>query len=140
MAGKKALIPAGSIENKILVVRGHNALLDFDLAQLYEVETKVLNQAVTRNIDRFPEDFMFRLTPDEVAVLNRSQTVTGSQKHRDPRYPPRAFTQEGVAMLSSPKTSVAKKRESKKRLETPAPVCFKAFAQKERHTGKGHFE
>ena len=59
-----------------------------------------LNKAVTRNRSRFPEDFMFRLTREEWEALNQFQIGTGSQKHRDPRYPPRAFTQEGVAMLS----------------------------------------
>lgn len=76
-------------------------LLDFHLAELYDVETKALNQAVSRNTDRFPADFMFRLNPEEFEYLNRSQIVTGSQKHRDPKYLPRAFTQEGIAMLSS---------------------------------------
>ncbi len=76
-------------------------LLDYDLAELYGVQTKALNQAVTRNGERFPDDFLYRLTPEETQALNRSQFVTGSQKHRDPRFAPRAFTQEGVAMLSS---------------------------------------
>lgn len=75
-------------------------MLDFELAELYGVETKALNQAVTRNNSRFPKDFMFRFTREELGALNRSQSVTGSQRHRDPRHPPRAFTQEGVAMLS----------------------------------------
>jgi len=74
-------------------------MLDSALAELYQVGTKVLNQAVKRNLDRFPDDFMFRLTPEEEA--NRSQSVTGSQKHRDPRMLPYAFTEQGVAMLSS---------------------------------------
>ena len=75
-------------------------MLDFDLAELYGVPTKAFNQAVTRNAARFPEDFMFRLSRAEVEAMNRSHIVTGSQKHRDPRFTPRAFTQEGVAMLS----------------------------------------
>ena len=75
-------------------------MLDYHLAELYDVSTRVLNQAVRRNLDRFPVDFMFRLDGKEVGELNRSQIVTGSQRHRDPRYPPYAFTQEGVAMLS----------------------------------------
>jgi len=95
------IVPEEIIERRICVIRGHKVMLDFDLAELYGVETKVLNQAVTRNKDRFPPDFMFRLTKGETEELNRSQIVTGTQKHRDPRYPPRAFTQEGVAMLSS---------------------------------------
>ena len=94
-------VPPGVIEQRIYLVRGQKVMLDAGLAELYGVPTKVLNQAVTRNIERFPEDFMFRLSQAEAGALNRSQFVTGSQKHRDPRYPPRAFTQEGVAMLSS---------------------------------------
>ena len=76
-------------------------MLDSDLADLYEVGTKVLNQAVKRNLLRFPADFMFRLTREETEELNRSQFVTGSQKHRDPRFPPYAFTEHGVVMLAS---------------------------------------
>ena len=76
-------------------------MLDFHLAELYGVMTGALNQAVTRNAGRFPDDFMFQLTTDEVEALNLSQFVTGSLKHRDPGKPPRAFTQEGIAMLSS---------------------------------------
>ncbi len=98
MAKTESLIPVERIANQIYLVRGQKVMLDSDLAALYEVPTKAFNQAVTRNRERFPEDFMFRLTAEE---WNRSQSVTGSQKHRDPRYPPRAFTQEGVAMLSS---------------------------------------
>lgn len=61
------------------------------MTSFYGVSTKALNQAVKRNRDRFPDDFMFRLTAKEMSELNRSRTVTGSQKHRDPRYPPFAF-------------------------------------------------
>jgi hypothetical protein len=89
------------IEKSILVIRGEKVMLDTDLAHLYEVTTKALNQAVRRNRDRFPGDFMFQLTREETEQLNRSQIVTGSQKHRDPRFPPYAFTEQGVAMLSS---------------------------------------
>ena len=81
--------------------RGHTVLLDEDLAVLYGVNVKALNQATKRNKERFPEDFMFRLTTPELAVL-RSQSVTlvaGRGKHR--KYPPYAFTEQGVAMLSS---------------------------------------
>jgi flagellar capping protein FliD len=92
------LIPAETIERRILLVRGQKVMLDAALADLYQVPTKVLNQAVKRNLDRFPEYFMFRLTSEEV---NQSQFVTGSQKHRDPRRLPYAFTEQGVAMLSS---------------------------------------
>ena len=76
-------------------------MLDSDLAELYEVTTKRLNEQVRRNRDRFPTDFMFRLNEEEVDTLNRSQIATGSQKHRDPRFPPYAFTEHGVTMLSS---------------------------------------
>jgi len=96
-----SMIPAERIERAILVLRGHKVMLDEHLAYLYEVEVKVLNQAVKRNIERFPEDFMFQLTPEETARL-RSQTVTiksGRGQHR--KYFPYAFTEQGVAMLSS---------------------------------------
>jgi hypothetical protein len=75
-------------------------MLDWDLAALYQVSTKVFNQAVQRNLERFPEDFMFRLTDHEVRK-DRSQIVTGSQRHRDSRALPYAFTEHGVAMLSA---------------------------------------
>lgn len=89
------------IESKIYVIRDQRVMLDADLALLYGVETKALNQAVKRNIDRFPEDFMFQVDVEEFKVLNRSQIVTGSQKHRDPKLLPYAFTEHGVAMLSA---------------------------------------
>lgn len=85
------------IATKILFLRGEKVLLDADLALLYGVETKVLKQAVRRNIDRFPPDFMFELTQEEFANL-RSQFVTSSWGGQ--RYPPFAFTEQGVAMLS----------------------------------------
>ena len=95
------------ITQSILVFRGHKVLLDSDLADLYGVPTKALNQAVKRNAERFPEDFMFRLSGPEAEALNRSQPVTGSQKHRDPRFPPNAFTEHGTMMaamiLNSPR-------------------------------------
>jgi hypothetical protein len=83
------------------VLRGHRVLLDTEFAELYGVPTKALNQAVKRNIERFPEDFMFRLTRDEAEALNRSQFVTGSQKHRDPRFPPFAFAEHGAIMAAT---------------------------------------
>lgn len=98
---KSEIVPIETIERRILLLRGQKVLLDADLASLYGVTTRALNQAVKRNISRFPDDFMFRLTREETKELNRSQTVIGSQKHRDPRYPPFAFTEQGVAMLSS---------------------------------------
>lgn len=93
-----------NIQSKIYEIRTQKVMLDFDLAQLYEVETKVLNQAVKRNMDRFPEDFMFQLTKEEYNTL-RSQIVTlengagGRGQHS--KYLPYAFTEQGVAMLSS---------------------------------------
>ena len=96
-----SLLPTDRIHSLIAIIRGQKVLLDRDLAVLYGVETKALNQAVRRNLNRFPSDFMFRLATDEVVELNRSQFVTGSQKHRDPRSRPYAFSEQGVAMLSS---------------------------------------
>jgi hypothetical protein len=87
------------IEARIHIVRGHKVMLDSDLAQLYEVPTKALNQAVNRDPDRFPKDFVFQLRSEEWDVL-RSQFVT-SRSWGGRRYPPYAFTEQGVAMLSS---------------------------------------
>ena len=82
-------------------------MLDADLAELYGVTTKRLNEQVKRNSARFPEDFVFRLTPAEVEALNRSQIATGSQRHRDPRFAPYAFTEHGTIqaanVLNSPR-------------------------------------
>src|SRR6266581_6868255 len=96
-----SLIPIERIEKAIYLIRGEKVMLDRDLARLYDVTTAALNQAVRRNRERFPEDFMFQLTPAEVAKLNLSQIVIGSEKHRDPRLRPYAFTEQGVAMMSS---------------------------------------
>jgi hypothetical protein len=95
------IVSIEKIEKAIYVIRGEKVMLDRDLAKLYDVTTAALNQAVRRNRERFPEDFMFQLTAAETAELNRSQIVIGSQKHRDPRSRPYAFTEQGVAMLSS---------------------------------------
>jgi hypothetical protein len=89
------------IERRIYVIRGQKVMLDADLAELYHVPTKRLNEQVKRNPGRFPEDFMFRLKAEEVEILNQSQIATGSQKHCDPRLLPYAFTELGVAILSS---------------------------------------
>jgi hypothetical protein len=88
------------LQSKIHYIRGEKIIYDFDLATLYEVDTKVLNQAVKRNSIRFPEDFMFQITGDELES-NWSQFVTSSNKHRGKKYLPYAFTEQGVAMLSS---------------------------------------
>jgi hypothetical protein len=99
MVSKQSLIPVDRIEKAILLVRRQKVILDADLAGLYGVETRVLVQAVKRNLERFPEDFMFQLSREEFAVL-RSQSVTSSD-WGGRRYPPYAFTEHGVAMLSS---------------------------------------
>jgi hypothetical protein len=101
VARSKAPAPLADISRAIAVLRGHKVLLDEDLAALYGVETKVLVQAVKRNAARFPEDFMFQLSAPEWAAL-RSQIVTSKNPGRGGRrYPPYAFTEQGVAMLSS---------------------------------------
>jgi DNA repair exonuclease SbcCD ATPase subunit len=93
--------PLELIERRIYVIRGQKVMLDADLAELYQVETRALNQAVRRNGSRFPEDFMFQLTEREAAAL-RSQIVTLEKgRGRYSKYPPLAFTEHGVAMLSS---------------------------------------
>ncbi|MDI6735574.1 MAG: ORF6N domain-containing protein [bacterium] len=92
------LIPGERIESKILFIREQKVMLDRDLAELYGVSTKVLLQAVKRNIERFPQDFMFQITKEEFKIL-RSQIVTSSWGGR--RYLPYAFTEHGILMLSS---------------------------------------
>jgi ORF6N domain-containing protein len=116
----KEIVPAEQIALQIRHFRGEKVLLDFDLAALYDVAVKVLNQAVKRNRERFPDDFMFQLTTEEVLALrsqtvtpslkgtgnqgitkNWSQFVTTSHKYRGIKYRPYAFTEQGIAMLSS---------------------------------------
>jgi hypothetical protein len=89
------------IEQNIYLIRGHKVMLDSDLAELYGVTTKRLNEQVKRNQGRFPGDFMFQLTRQEADRLNRSQIATGSQRHRNPRHKPYAFTEHGAVMLAS---------------------------------------
>jgi len=98
---KHSILAVERIERAIYFIRGEKVILDRDLGELYDVTTAALNQAVRRNRERFPKDFMFQLTRSEVTQLNRSQSVIGSQKHRDPRLRPYAFTEQGIAMLSS---------------------------------------
>lgn len=102
-------LPAGTIERRIFAMRGHTVMLDSDLANLYRVTTKAFNQAVKRNSDRFPPDFMFQLTSGEAKSL-RSQTVTldagggpnvKTGRGRFSKYAPYVFTEHGIAMLSS---------------------------------------
>ena len=97
-----ALIPSEQIEQVILLIRGQRVMLDRDLAVLYGVETKNLNKAVRRNLDRFPDDFMFQLTLDEAQALAISRFQFGTLKRgQNIKYLPQVFTREGVAMLSS---------------------------------------
>jgi len=94
------IVPIESIVSKIIFLRGEKVLLDRDLAELYGVETKVLKQAVRRNIKRFPSDFMFELSKEEFEDW-RSQFVTSNSDKMGLRYKPMSFTEQGVAMLSS---------------------------------------
>ncbi len=94
-------MPVETVTRAILILRGHRVILDAELAGLYGATTKRLNEQVKRNAARFPEDFMFRLTRAETEALNRSQSATGSQKHRDPRFPPFAFTEHGAIMAAT---------------------------------------
>lgn len=118
MVAKKRSPVSEPLEPLILSIRGHRIILDADLARLYGVSTRVLNQSVKRNSHRFPVDFAFQVTATEAATLrsrfvdakadtgNRSQTVTGSQKHRDPRFRPWAFTEHGALMAANVLRSV----------------------------------
>ncbi len=94
------LVTISKIEKMIYVIRDQRVMLDSDLSELYQVETKRLNEQVKRNSERFPEDFMFQLSLVEVENL-RSQFATSSLGHGGRRYQPLAFTESGVAMLSS---------------------------------------
>lgn len=95
----KELVPVQKIEQAILLIRGHKVMLDVDLALLYGVSAGRLNEAVKRNRDRFPDDFMFQLTPEEFEAL-RSQIAISNIGRGGRRYLPFAFTEQGVAMLS----------------------------------------
>ena len=120
MSEKQALYSPADLLTRIITLRGQKVILDSDLAAIYGVETKRLNEQVRRNADRFPPDFMFQLTALELAnlksqiaisssqpidsqdvKLNRSQIATGSSKHRDPRFLPYAFTEHGAIMAAT---------------------------------------
>jgi hypothetical protein len=92
---------SAEISRTIVVLRSQRVILDRDLAALYGVSTKRLNEAVKRNARRFPADFVFRLTRVEVEILNRSQIATTSSKHRNPRFPPFAFTEHGAIQAAN---------------------------------------
>ena len=100
MPTSKSLIPIERIEKLIYLIHGHKVMLDTDLAELYDVETRILVRNVKRNIDRFPKDFMFQLTKKEDEIL-RSQIGISKQGRGGRRYAPYVFTEQGVAMLSS---------------------------------------
>ena len=160
----KEIISVQRIAQSIYLLRGQKVMLDFDLAALYGVKTRALNQAVKRNAARFPADFMFRLSAEEVKslrsqivildqqgaedkriALNRSQIVTGSFKHREARSRPYAFTEQGLAMLSSVlksaravKVNIAIMRafvKLREALETNRELAWK-FAGLEKRVGK----
>jgi hypothetical protein len=160
----KEIIPLERVAQSIYLLRGQKVMLDVDLAVLYGVATKVLNQAVKRNRERFPPDFTFQLNGKETANLrsrfvisslqpaknqgnlsNRSQFVTGSFKHRETRSRPYAFTEQGVAMLSSVlnseravKVNIAIMRafvNLRETLETNRELARK-FAELEKRVGK----
>jgi hypothetical protein len=97
---KTIMIPGELVENKIYLVRGKKVMLDRDLAELYDVETKRLKEAVRRNIGRFPEDFMFEMTASELKNW-RTQFATSNSEKMGLRRPPFCFTEQGVSMLSS---------------------------------------
>ena len=104
MADKKmqetGLTEIDGIEEKIYLIRGQKVMLDSDLAEIYQVATRVLNQAVKRNLNRFPEDFIFQLTEEETKSL-RSQSVTSNKSRGGRRYNPYVFTEHGAVMLAS---------------------------------------
>ena len=161
---KQEIVPAARIARSIYLLRGQKVMLDFDLSVLYGVATKVLNQAVKRNRERFPNDFMFQLSAEEARSLrsqfvtlnnqlagtedirtNWSQIVTSSRKHRGLTYRPYAFTEQGVAMLSSVlnsaravKVNIAIMRafvKLREALETNRELARK-FSELERRVGK----
>src|SRR5579859_5047601 len=93
---KMSLVPIGRIERSILLVRGQKVMIDSELANLYQVPTGTLNQAVARNLTRFPRDFMFQLTSAEATIL-KSQIVIANKGRGGRRSPPFAFTEQGIA-------------------------------------------
>ena len=136
------------IQSKIYEIRGQRVMLDFDLAELYQVETRVLNQAVKRNIDRFPEDFMFQVTAEEWVVIS-SQFVMTSKNKRPKSALPLAFTEHGVVMLSSVlrsdiavQTSVLITRAfvAMRQMIANSPVIMSAQHQKEMKELKEYIE
>lgn len=113
-----------TIQNKIYEIRGQSVMLDFDLAELYEVETKRLNESVKRNIERFPERFMFRLTKTEWETMRSQISTASDQSKRNRNTTPFAFTEHGVTMLSSV-------LRSKKAIQTNIAIVDAFIALKE---------
>ena len=101
MAQSQLPVRIESITRAILLLGGQRIILDAELAALYGVTTKRLNEQVKRNAARFPADFMFRLSRAETEAINRSRFATGSQKHRNPKFPPHAFTEHGAIMAAA---------------------------------------
>jgi hypothetical protein len=97
---KTLMLPDELVMNKIYLIRGQKIMLDSDLAELYGVKTKRLKEAVRRNIDRFPDDFMFELTSDEFESLRTQIATLKTGRGHHPKYMPFAFTEQGVSMLS----------------------------------------
>ncbi len=97
----KVAIRSEALERRILMLRGLRVILDSDLAMLYEVETRALNQAVRRNRERFPDDFMFQLNEAETSHLKSQLVISNTSRGQHSKYLPHAFTEHGVAMLSS---------------------------------------
>jgi phage regulator Rha-like protein len=97
----QVIVPVERIHRYIYLLRGEKVMLDEDLAELYEVETRVLVQAVKRNIRRFPAEFMFQLTQEEFQCLRSQSVISNSPGRGGRRYPPYAFTEHGIAMLST---------------------------------------
>lgn len=93
-------VPIELIERRIYLIRGQKVMLDTDLAEIYKVEARALNQAIRRNLDRFPEDFMFQLSLDEAAALRSQTVILDKGRGRYSKYAPLAFTEHGVAMLA----------------------------------------
>ena len=100
MTSKKPILSDKNIQNRIFTIRGVQVILDSDLAEMYQVETRVLNQAVKRNINRFPFDFMFQLSQEEFKSILISQFVISSSEHGGRRKLPYAFIEQGIATLS----------------------------------------
>ena len=122
-------VPVEHITRAILVLRGHQVLLDTELAALYGVATKALNQAVKRNSERFPEDFLFRLTRSETEALDRSRIVTGHQKRRDPRFPPYALTEHGALMAATILNGLRQRPRVPELPRAPEPLPVSARAR-----------